>query len=98
VVSEREDAIITGILREFSQYQSRRSMFAQQWEEVANLILPTSRNTFYYQSYNTQGEKKTQQQVDASGALALHRFCAIADSAWSRRATCSGTACRATIT
>jgi hypothetical protein len=80
VVSSREDEIITAILREFSQYQSRRSMFAQQWDEVANLILPTSRNTFYYQSYNTQGEKKTQQQVDSSGALALHRFCAIADS------------------
>jgi hypothetical protein len=26
------------------------------------------------------GAKKTQQQVDATGALALHRFCAIADS------------------
>jgi hypothetical protein len=79
-VSEREQAIVTGILREFQQYQSRRSMFAQQWEEVSQLILPTSRNTFYYQSYNSPGQKKTQQQVDATGALALHRFCAIADS------------------
>src|SRR5258708_4071822 len=55
-------------------------MFAMQWEEVAQLILPTSRNTFFYQSYNSPGLKKTQQQVDATGALALHRFCAIADS------------------
>src|ERR1700743_1808316 len=79
-VSDRERAIVAGIMREFGQYQVRRSMFAGQWEEVAQLILPTSRNTFYYQTYNTPGQKRTQQQVDATGALALHRFCAIADS------------------
>ncbi len=79
-VSEAERQIVAGILREFGQYQIRRSTFAAQWEEVAQLILPTSRNTFYYQNYNVPGAKKTQQQVDATGALALHRFCAIADS------------------
>jgi hypothetical protein len=79
-VSDRERAIVAGIMREFGQYQVRRSTFAGQWEEVAQLILPTSRNTFYYQNYNTPGQKMTQQQVDATGALALHRFCAIADS------------------
>jgi hypothetical protein len=78
--TDRERAIVTGIMREFGQYQIRRSTFAGQWEEVAQLILPTSRNTFYYQNYNTPGQKMTQQQVDATGALALHRFCAIADS------------------
>ena len=79
-ITDREEQIISTTMREFSQYQTRRSMFAQQWEEVAQLILPTSRNTFFYQSYNAPGQKKTQQQVDATGALALHRFCAIADS------------------
>lgn len=79
-VSDRERMIVQGIMREFGQYQVRRSTFAGQWEEVSQLILPTSRNTFYYQNYNTPGQKKTQQQVDATGALALHRFCAIADS------------------
>jgi Bacteriophage head to tail connecting protein len=79
-ISDRENQIVTGILREFAQVQTRRSMFAMQWEEIAALILPTSKNTFFYQSYNTPGQKKTQQQVDATGALALHRFCAIVDS------------------
>jgi hypothetical protein len=79
-VSDRETEIVKGIQREFSQYQTRRSTFAGQWEEVAQLILPTSKNTFFYTNYNTPGQKKTQQQVDAKGALALHRFCAIADS------------------
>jgi hypothetical protein len=79
-VSEREANIVTGVLREFGQKQSERSTFAAHCEEVAQLILPTSKNTFYFQSYNTPGQKKTQQQVDSTGALALHRFCAIADS------------------
>jgi len=79
-ISDREAMIVAGIKREFSQKTAERSTFAGHCEEVAQLILPTSRNTFYYQNYNTPGAKKTQQQVDATGALALHRFCAIADS------------------
>jgi hypothetical protein len=79
-ISNREAAIVAGIKREFGQKIAERSTFAAHCEEVAQLILPTSKNTFYYQDYNTPGEKKTQQQVDATGALALHRFCAIADS------------------
>lgn len=80
VISDREAAIVAGIKREFSQKVSERATFAAHCEEVAQLILPTSRNTFNYQNYNTPGAKKTQQQVDATGAAALHRFCAIADS------------------
>lgn len=80
VISDREAMIVAGIKREFSQKIAERSTFAGHCEEVAQLILPTSRNTFFYQNYNTPGAKKTQQQVDATGALALHRFCAIADS------------------
>lgn len=80
VISDREAMIVAGIKREFSQKIAERSTLAGHCEEVAQLILPTSRNTFYYQNYNTPGAKKTQQQVDATGALALHRFCAIAES------------------
>jgi len=79
-MSQREEKIVADCLREFGQYQTRRSMFAGQWEEIAELILPTARNTFYFGSYNSPGQKKTQQQVDATGMVALHRFCAIADS------------------
>jgi hypothetical protein len=79
-IGDPEMKKVTETLREFSQYQSARAVFGGQCEEVADLILPTSRNTFFFQNYNTPGAKKTQQQVDASGALALHRFCAIADT------------------
>ena len=80
VITDRETEIVKGIQREFAQYQLRRNTFAGQWEEVSELLLPTSRNTFFYTNYNYPGQKKTQQQVDSTGSLALHRFCAIADS------------------
>jgi hypothetical protein len=44
------------------------------------LILPNYRNTFMYGNYNWPGQKKTQQQVDATGMMALSRFAAICDS------------------
>ena len=80
IISDAEQQIVADILREFSQYQIWRNPYAAQCEEVAELILPTSRNTFFFGNFNWPGQKKTQQQVDATGALALHRFCAIADS------------------
>src|SRR5882672_1462544 len=79
-VSDAEREIVRDIMQEFSQYVNWRSTFASQWEEAAELILPTSRNTFFYQNFSWPGQKKTQQQVDASGMLALHRFAAICDS------------------
>jgi len=80
VISETEREIVRDILQEFGQYTQWRTQFAGQWEEAAQLILPTSRNTFYYQNFSWPGQKKSQQQIDASGMLALHRFAAICDS------------------
>ena len=79
-ISDREAQLIADILREFSQFQVWRNTTGQHCEEIAELILPTSRNTFHYGNFNWPGMKKAQQQVDSTGALALHRFCAIADS------------------
>jgi Bacteriophage head to tail connecting protein len=79
-IPDSEQQEVHDILRLFSELQTYRNVFANQWEEAAMLILPTSRNTFYYGSYNWPGQKKTQQQVDATGALALTQFCAITDS------------------
>jgi hypothetical protein len=80
VIGQREQDIVLDVMREFSQMQWARSTTAGHWEEIAALILPSSRNTFFYQNYNTPGAKKTEQQVDASGMMALHRFGAICDS------------------
>jgi hypothetical protein len=80
IVSDEEQRIVADILQEFSQFTTWRNVFAGQWEETAALLLPTSRNTFFYGNFNWPGQKKTDQQIDGTGALALHRFCAIADS------------------
>ena len=79
-MSDREGDCVMRCLREFGEFVSQRALFAGQWEEAALLLLPTSRNTFQFGSFNWQGQKKTDRQVDMSGGLALSRFCAIADS------------------
>lgn len=74
------EQVVTESQQEFSALQTYRAVFAEQWEEAAELIRPTSRNTFYYGSYEFPGAKKTDRQVDVSGALANIRFAAILDS------------------
>jgi hypothetical protein len=68
------------VMRLWGQLQNWRATFASQWEEVAQLVLPTSRNTFFPGSFNWPGQKKTQEQIDSTGMLALSRFAAICDS------------------
>ena len=80
IVSAREEDIVADSLREFNEMQTWRNVFAAQWEEVAELIAPNSRNTFMVGNFNWPGQKKTDRQVDASGMMALGRFGAICDS------------------
>lgn len=77
---EYEQRIVAETLREFTEIQQWRYVFASHWEEVSELILPTHRNTFMFGNYNFPGQKKTDRQVDATGMLALSRFAAICDS------------------
>lgn len=77
---QRDEELVLATMRLFSQLQGVRNTFASHWEEIAQLIQPTSRNTFYYGNQNTPGEKKTDKQVDATGMMALSRFGAICDS------------------
>lgn len=78
--SDRSEKIVLETMHEFSQMQTWRATFAGQWEEIAALVMPTSRNTFNYGSSNYPGVKKTQEQVDSTAMLALDRFSAILDS------------------
>jgi hypothetical protein len=75
-----EEACVIWLKRKFLQEAAWRNMFAEQFEEIAQVIFPEQRNTFFYGSYNFPGMKKTQQQVDSSGMIALWRFGAICDS------------------
>lgn len=80
MMSQREDEVVSDTLQEFAQLQLFRNTFASQWEETAELIWPEYRNTFYYGNFNWPGTKKTDRQIDSTGALALSRFGAICDS------------------
>jgi len=79
-ISTEERETCQRLMARFTEKTIWRNVHAAQWEEASRLIWPESRNTFYYGTWNWPGQKKTQQQVDASGMLALHRFAAIADS------------------
>lgn len=79
-MSDRDQADITDIMQHFSQLQLWRNVFAGQWEEIAAIVLPTYRNTFFYGNFNWPGQKKSEQQVDSTAMVALHRFSAILDS------------------
>jgi hypothetical protein len=78
--NEREMEILLTEQRRFAEMQVDRNVTAAQWEEVSELIMPESRNTFMYGSYNTPGVKKTDRQVDSTGMQALDKFGAILDS------------------
>lgn len=78
--SQHDEQIVLETLVEFAEMRTWRDTFASQWEEVAELIEPNQRNTFYFLSENWPGEKKTDRQIDATAMLANQRFGAICDS------------------
>lgn len=80
ITDSYQEEIVNERLKEFGQLNLWRSTTASHWEEIAELIDPASRNTFYYGDYNWPGQKKTDRQVDATGMMALGRFSAILDS------------------
>jgi hypothetical protein len=76
----RAQDIVIDSLREFAEMQSWRSATAEQCEEIAALLIPAHRNTFFFGTANWPGMKKTDRQVDSNGQLALDKFSAICDS------------------
>lgn len=79
-MTQRESAIVEAEIRRHREDVIWKSNFALQCEEIASLILPEWRNSFFFQSYNWPGMKKTQMQIDGTGAHSLGRFAAFCDS------------------
>ncbi len=75
-----ENDLFLDVMQQFTDLQLYRNTFAGQWEETAEILWPTARNTFFFGNYNWPGQKKTDRQVDAKGMMALIRFGAIMDS------------------
>jgi len=78
--NQREQDIVEDVYKIFNQCNLYRTTTASHWEEVAQLIMPDQRNTFYRENYNFPGLKKTDRQVDSSGMIANMKFAAICDS------------------
>jgi hypothetical protein len=84
---DRDDQVALELISEFNQQRTWRTTFENHWEEVATLIMPSARNTFTFENFNIPGEKKTQEQIDSTAALALRKFGSITDSLLSPRNT-----------
>lgn len=69
------------IIHRFDAAKSTRGTLESHWEEIALRILPNYARTFTTPQINRiEGEKKTEEMVDATGALALIRFAAVMES------------------
>lgn len=68
------------LLQRFSRIRNDRGVLEAHWQEVAERVMPSYSNTFNPDNFNTPGQKKTQQQFDATAAIALGRCAAIMDS------------------
>lgn len=79
-MDEKAKQVVEDTIREFGEMQLQRNTTAGQWEEVAEILSPNDRNTFFFGNLNWPGEKKTQRQIDANGQQALEKFKAICDS------------------
>ncbi len=79
-VSNAEADKITRIMRMLSELSGVRSAHEGQWQETAELIMPSVSGSFTYGNSRTPGEKRTEKQVDSSGMIALGKFGAICDS------------------
>lgn len=80
MMSKHDEELVEQALSVFKQAQASRYITGSQWEEIAQVIDPNSRNTFQFGNYNAPGQKKTDRQVDATGMMALNRFTAICNS------------------
>ena len=76
----REEKIVGSVLRDLQIEEGNKSVFNSHYEEIAELLWPNMKNTFYRGSENTPGEKKTDKQLDSTPEIALHQFGAILDS------------------
>lgn len=76
------DDIVSDCIRRAENAQKDRGNWEGQWEQIARRILPQYSNTFNQANayINNQGQQKTDDMVDATGALALPKFAAAMES------------------
>lgn len=78
--TDREQMIVKDTIQRLEDLVTDRAPLNAQCEEVAGLILPSHVGTFTAPGTISPYVRKTDQQVDANGMMALSRFMAICDS------------------
>ena len=78
--SRYDEEIVSRVHREFGQMSQQRFNFENQWNEIAEYLIPDMRNTFTDGWMRSAGQKNTEKQIDSTASLALVRFGAIMDS------------------
>ncbi|OGT55553.1 MAG: hypothetical protein A3E01_00290 [Gammaproteobacteria bacterium RIFCSPHIGHO2_12_FULL_63_22] len=75
------DTSAEAIIRRFDHAVSLRGNFESHWEEIARRVLPSWSGSFNSGGMTrTQGDKRTEEMVDATAALALPKFASVMDS------------------
>jgi hypothetical protein len=78
--TDRELAIVMDTIKRVNQLAIDRAPLNSQCEEVAQLIAPSFSGTFQFLAQPVNYTKRTDQQIDSNGMIALSRFTAICDS------------------
>jgi len=79
--SRQEKQDLAGqLLREFTVLESRRGIWEQHWEQVAQKVLPYYSTSFYQQGNMVPGMKRNQYQYDVTANAALWKFAAAMES------------------
>ncbi|MBS4046562.1 MAG: head-tail connector protein [Alphaproteobacteria bacterium] len=66
--------------RKFDRAVSNRGTLESHWEEIARRVLPSYAGSFTNKGVTTEGEKRTEDMIDATAALALPKFAAAMES------------------
>ena len=80
MADDRATKLCEELLKELSTLEQEKAVFNSHYEEIAELLWPQTKNTFFRGSANPAGEKKTDKQLDSTPEIALNQFGAILDS------------------
>lgn len=77
---EREQELVTFLMKQFSYAAGNRGIWEIHWQEVAQRVLPHYVDSFYTSQNTVPGAKRQQEQYDVTANNALLKFAAAMES------------------
>lgn len=74
------EEVVNDLLREFSYAERNRATWENQWERVAQVVLPNFSTSFFSKGNTTPGVMRGQEQFDVTANAALWKFAAAMES------------------